>query len=70
MTKADILDQFEVHLLGQKVRHHTNFRLLLETPRPIPEHTDFFEALETELKQVAYYDELLGVLEEERDYYL
>ena len=70
MTKADILEQFENYLLGQKMRHRTNFRLLLKNPRPIPEHTDFFEALETELKQVAYYDELLGVIADERDYYL
>ena len=67
MTKADILEQFTNYLLGQKVRHRTNFNLLLKNPRPIPEHTDFFEALETELKQVAYYEELLAILEYERD---
>ena len=67
MTKADILEQFTNYLVGQKVRHRTNFNLLLKNPRPIPEHTDFFEALETELKQVAYYEELLAILEYERD---
>lgn len=68
MTKADILEQFQNYLLGQKMRHRTNFSLLLKNPRPIPEHTDFFEALETELKQVAYYEELLSILEEEEGY--
>jgi hypothetical protein len=40
-----------------------NFDLLMENPRPIPEHTNFMEALETELTQVAHYHELLEVLE-------
>ena len=68
MTKADILEQFQNYLIGQKMKHRTNFSLLLKNPRPIPEHTDFFEALETELKQVAYYDELLSILDEEEGY--
>tara|TARA_Y100000004_G_scaffold180364_1_gene224913 strand:- start:218 stop:427 length:210 start_codon:yes stop_codon:yes gene_type:complete len=68
MTKADILEQFQNYLIGQKMKHRTNFSLLLKNPRPIPEHTDFFEALETELKQVAYYEELLSILDEEEGY--
>jgi len=59
MEQMHILEQFEHYLMGQKSRHQTNFRLLLENPRPIPEHTDFFDALETELKQVANYQELI-----------
>jgi len=62
MEKMHILEQFEHYLMGQKSRHYTNFRLLVENPRPIPEHTDFFEAMETELKQLAYYNELIAAI--------
>ena len=59
----NILDNFESYLYGQQAKHKTNFRLLLENPRPIPEHTDFIEALEGELAKVAYYQELIEALE-------
>jgi len=36
---------------------------LVESPQPIPEHTDFMAALEEELSKVAHYHELLEVLE-------
>jgi hypothetical protein len=36
MEQMHILEQFEHYLMGQKARHQTNFRLLLENPRPIP----------------------------------
>jgi len=62
MEKLHILETFENYVIGQKQRHLTNFTLLLENPRPIPEHTDFFEAMETELKQLAYYNELLEAI--------
>ena len=59
----NILDNFESYLYGQQAKHKTNFRLLLENPRSIPEHTDFIEALEGELAKVAYYQELIEALE-------
>lgn len=51
------------YLKGKLAYHRMNFDLLMDNPRPIPEHTNFMEALETELAQVAHYHELLEVLE-------
>ena len=47
------------YLWGMKAKHEANFLLLMENPRPIPEHTDFTEAVISELEGVAKYDELL-----------
>ena len=54
---------FRDYLKGKLSYHRMNFELLLDNPRPIPEHTDFMEALEKELTQVAHYHELLEVVE-------
>lgn len=59
----NILDNFESYLYGQQAKHRTNFRLLLDNPRSIPEHTDFVSAMEEELARVAYYQELIEALE-------
>jgi len=63
MNKSAIRSNFQQYLEGKLSYHKTNFALLLESPRPIPEHTDFMEAMQTELEKVAHYHELLEVLE-------
>ena len=59
----NILDNFENYLYGQQAKHRTNFKLLLDNPRSIPEHTEFISAMEEELAKVAYYQELIDALE-------
>lgn len=66
MKNVQVEDAFKKYLKGKLAYHRMNFDLLMENPRPIPEHTDFMAALETELSQVAHYHELIEVLEETR----
>lgn len=54
---------FNSYLQGKLDYHSMNFELLMDNPRPIPEHTDFMAALEEELSKVAHYHELIEVLE-------
>ena len=61
-NKYDIEEQFQMYLNGMWHRHSSNYELLLESPQPIPEHTDFFGALETELAKMAYYEELIEAM--------
>jgi len=58
-----INDSFSAYLEGKLMYHTMNYKLLVESPQPIPEHTDFMAALEEELSKVAHYHELLEVLE-------
>ena len=50
---------FNSYLQGKLDYHSMNFELLMDNPRPIPEHTDFMAALEEELSKeyVQWMDE-------------
>ena len=65
------VEAIQRYLWGMKAKHEANFLLLMENPRPIPEHTDFIEAVISELEGVAKYDELLQnfgrLIEEDED---
>jgi hypothetical protein len=60
---AKVEGAFRSYLQGKLDYHSMNFELLMDHPRPIPEHTDFMAALEEELSKVAHYHELIEVLE-------
>jgi len=62
MDKFDLEEQFMTYLRGMWQRHASNYELLLDKPQSIPEHTDFFSALEAELAKMAYYDELMDAI--------
>lgn len=62
MKDKEVLYNLENYLEGKKAYHTTNFLLLVDNPRPIPEHTDFMSALEEELSKVAHYEDLLHAL--------
>ena len=49
---------FRDYLKGKLSYHRMNFELLLDNPRPIPEHTDFMEALEKEQEKILIQYEL------------
>ena len=63
MKKEEIKIALHRYLEGQLSKHNTNFQLLIETPRPIPEHTDFIDAAISELSEIAKYEELICALE-------
>lgn len=60
--KVELEEQFRSYLNGMYARHYSNYELLMEKPQAIPEHTDFFGALETELAKMAYYEELIEAM--------
>ena len=60
--KVELEEQFRNYLNGMYARHYSNYELLMEKPQAIPEHTDFFGALETELAKMAYYEELIEAM--------
>lgn len=49
------------HLEGKIAYHKANVEVYLQNPAGIGEHSDVMEALEHELKQVAEYEDVLGV---------
>jgi hypothetical protein len=57
-----IKEVMEGHFNSQVEKHRMNVNILLENPRAIPEHTDFSEAVEKELEQMAHYKDLLAAL--------
>jgi len=57
-----IKEVMESHFQAQVDKHRMNVNILLENPRAIPEHTDFSEAVEKELEQMAHYKDLLAAL--------
>ena len=57
-----IRDVMANHFQAQVDKHRMNVKILLENPRSIPEHTDFAEALEKELDQMAHFKDLLAAL--------
>ena len=62
ISKFDLEEQFQIYLNGMWQSHSSNYELLLEKPQSIPEHTDFFSALENELAKMAYYEELIEAM--------
>lgn len=57
-----IKEIMQQHFEAQVAKHKMNVQILLDNPRSIPEHTDFSEALEKELDQMAHYKDLLAAL--------
>lgn len=45
-------------------KHHINAKIMLNTPRVIPEHTSFLEALDKEVEHMARYKDKIDVLQE------
>ena len=50
------------HATGHIDKHIANVNVYLENPVGIGEHSDIMEAIESELKQIAEYDDQLEVL--------
>lgn len=49
------------HLQGKIAYHKANLEVYLRNPAGIGEHSDVMEAFERELKQIAEYQDMLGV---------
>lgn len=57
--RSDLLTAFEAHAVGHIEKHRMNVEVYLQNPAGIGEHSDIMEAIETEMKQIAEYEDML-----------
>ena len=57
--KEQLLEAVRTHAIGHINKHKANIEVYLHNPAGIGEHSDIIEAIETEMKQIAEYDDLL-----------
>jgi hypothetical protein len=60
--RDDILTAFESHAKGHIDKHRMNVEVYLTNPVGVGEHPDIMEAIETEMEQIAKYDDFLEML--------
>jgi hypothetical protein len=54
-----LLEAFVSHAQGHIAKHVANVEVYLANPVGIGEHPDIIEAIESEVKQIAEYDDML-----------
>jgi len=57
--REQLLKAFVSHAQGHIDRHVANVEVYLTNPAGIGEHPDIIEAIESEVKQIAEYDDML-----------
>jgi hypothetical protein len=57
--REQLLKAFVSHAQGHIDKHKANIEVYLTNPAGIGEHPDIIEAIETEMKEVAHYDDML-----------
>jgi len=60
--REQLLTAFVSHAKGHVDKHKANVEVYLQNPAGIGEHPDIMEAIETEMKQVAEYDDMLEMV--------
>lgn len=58
-----LLEAFRSHAKGHVDKHVANVEVYLTNPAGIGEHPDIIEAIESEVKQIAEYDDMLEMLD-------
>lgn len=61
--RQKLLKAFESHARGHIDKHVANIEVYLTNPVGVGEHPDIIEAIETEMKQVAEYDDMLEMVQ-------
>lgn len=61
--RQKLLEAFESHAKGHIDKHVANIEVYLTNPVGVGEHPDIIEAIETEMKQVAEYDDMLEMVQ-------
>ena len=59
--REQLLKAFVSHAQGHIDKHVANVEVYLTNPAGIGEHSDIIEAIESEVKQIAEYDDMLEV---------
>jgi hypothetical protein len=57
--REQLLKAFVSHAQGHIDKHIANVEVYLANPAGIGEHPDIIEAIESEIKQIAEYDDML-----------
>lgn len=60
--RSELLAAFEAHAVGHIEKHRLNVEVYLSNPVGIGEHPDIMEAIESEMRQIAEYDDMLEML--------
>ena len=61
--KNEIYNTLRRHLQSHVDKHAMNVRIMVQNPMAIHDHTNFMEAVELELAQMAEYNDKLEALE-------
>jgi hypothetical protein len=61
--REQILETLRSHAAGQLNKHKMNVEIYLNYPVGVGEHSDIMETIESELKQVAEYQDQLDILD-------
>lgn len=61
--RQKLLEAFESHAKGHIDKHVANIEVYLTNPVGVGEHPDIIDAIETEMKQVAEYDDMLEMVQ-------
>lgn len=61
--RQKLLEAFESHARGHIDKHVANIEVYLTNPVGVGEHPDIIDAIETEMKQVAEYDDMLEMVQ-------
>ena len=56
-------EAYAVYAQGNIAKHVANVEVYLNNPAGIGEHPDIMEAIETEMEQIAKYDDMLEMVE-------
>jgi len=62
-VRQKLLEAFESHARGHIDKHVANIEVYLTNPVGVGEHPDIIEAIETEMKQVAEYNDMLEMVQ-------
>lgn len=63
MLRQQMLESLRYHAVGHIKKHKMNIEVYLSNPVGIGEHPDVMEAIESELKMIAEYEDQLEVLD-------
>lgn len=61
--KEVLLDALRAHAQGHVAKHKANVEVYLNSTTGIGEHPDIVEAMESELMEIAKYDDVLEMLD-------
>lgn len=63
LNRTEMLEALRAHAEGHIAKHKMNVEVYLTNPAGIGEHQDIFEAMETEMFEIAKYQDVLDMLE-------